>query len=147
MSVQKSWHQDLKVSTQDPEVHVFVSLTFVPRISSLHGPVIFFPRRTPFRKMKFQQFNKDTFARIAELGIFRCTLLEIFVLGELWNLGQKRMEWFIPLLVRTMPTFRALRISSQTSPDQLSDPDRTPLPMHQGIKYVTKTPCCEPGSV
>ena len=30
-------------------------------------------------------------------------------------------------------------------PDELSDPNLTPLPMHPGIKYVARRPCCDHG--
>ena len=29
------------------------------------------------------------------------------------------------------------------APDELSDPNLTPLPTHPGIKYVTRSPCCD----
>ena len=29
------------------------------------------------------------------------------------------------------------------APDELSDPNLTPLPTHPGIKYVTRRPCCD----
>ena len=34
------------------------------------------------------------------------------------------------------------------APDEFSDPNLTPLPMHPGIKYVARSPCCDlPSSV
>ena len=29
------------------------------------------------------------------------------------------------------------------APDELSDPNLTPLPTHSGIKYVARSPCCD----
>ena len=29
------------------------------------------------------------------------------------------------------------------TPDELSDPNLTPLPTHPGIKYVARSPCCD----
>ena len=56
---------------------------------------------------------------------------------------------FLDFQVRRSPNSQISRFPdfqtppAAAAPDELSDPNLTPLPTHPGVKYVARSPCCD----
>ena len=64
-------------------------------------------------------------------------LILIMSLHFYWN-PDFQIPRFSDFQIYRLPDFQ-----SPATTDELSDPNVTSLPMHRGIKYVARTPCCD----
>ena len=76
------------------------------------------------------------------LSLFLCFVF--FWIPNFWI--SRSPEFQIPRFpgsqISRFPDFQTPQAAAP-APDELSDPNLTPLPTHSGIKYVARSPCCD----